>query len=113
MRKLKFREEGNSYICRSYRVNTGRGGLFDPPPFLIGLNLGKKFILKQSRKNCGLLIYVTASDELKHRDELKLVHYKLCHMCYVPLAVIENWFYVLLISTSALQTFRLNVSALQ
>ena len=56
---------------------------------------------------------MTASDEFKHRDELKVVHYKLCHMCYVPLAVIENWFYVLLILTSALQTFRLSVSALQ
>ena len=27
---------------------------------------------------------------------LKVVHHKLCHMCYEPLAVTENGFFVLL-----------------
>ena len=33
--KLKVRQLGaNSYVCRSYRGKTGRGGSFLPPPIL-------------------------------------------------------------------------------
>ena len=45
--------------------------------------------------------------ELKHHYPLKVVHHKLCHMCYKPLVVTENGFFGLLRLIIPLQTSKL------